>query len=148
MLSSAIIVVVVGTMVGVEFAVAVFVEPIFNRLPLEAGIAARSDGARVLGRVMPFWYVASLILVVGWSLFTWGQPASTPTLISAILLAVSVVLSILFLVPINSRIKRWSAGEVPDDWREQMRRWNRLHYLRVAILIAAFVLAAVALTMV
>ena len=148
MLSSAIIVVVVGTMVGVEFAVAVFVEPIFNRLPLEAGIAARSDGARVLGRVMPFWYVASLILVVGWSLFTWGQPPSTPTLISAILLAVSVVLSILFLVPINSRIRRWSAGEVPDDWREQMRRWNRLHYLRVAILIAALVLAAVALTMV
>jgi hypothetical protein len=43
---------VVGTIVGVKFALAVFVN-------------ARADRARVLGRLMPFWYVGSLILTAG-----------------------------------------------------------------------------------
>lgn len=33
-----------------------------------------------------------------------------------------------------------------DDWREQHRRWDRLHYLRVAIIVASFVLVLVATT--
>ena len=52
---------VVGTMVGVEFAVAVFVNPILLRLPAGSSIEARADGGRVLGRVMPFWYFASFV---------------------------------------------------------------------------------------
>jgi hypothetical protein len=52
-----------GVMVGVEFAVAVFVGPILRRLPVGAWIEASADGARVLGRVMPFWYIGSLLLV-------------------------------------------------------------------------------------
>ncbi len=44
---------VVGVMVGVEFAVAVFVGPILRRLPVGSWIEASADGARVLGRVMP-----------------------------------------------------------------------------------------------
>ena len=51
---------VVGVMVGVEFAVAVFVNPILLRLPAGSSLEARADGARVLGRVMPFWYFGSL----------------------------------------------------------------------------------------
>lgn len=57
-------VVVVGTMAGSEFAVAAFVNPIVGRLSDDAFRAARSDGARLLGRVMPFWYLASLALLV------------------------------------------------------------------------------------
>ena len=53
---------VIGIMVGVEFAVAVFVNPILLRLPAGPSLEARADGARVLGRVMPFWYFGSLIL--------------------------------------------------------------------------------------
>lgn len=49
-------VVLVGLMVGVELALAAFVNPIFDRLPNDGGLAARSDGARLLGRVMPLWY--------------------------------------------------------------------------------------------
>src|SRR3984957_248068 len=42
---------VVGVMVGVEFAVAVFVNPILLRLPAGPALEARADGGRVLGRV-------------------------------------------------------------------------------------------------
>ena len=65
---------------------------------------------------------------------------------AAALLVVSVVMSIAVLVPINNRSITWTADHHPADWREQQQRWDRLHYLRVAIIIAAFVLALVAAT--
>jgi hypothetical protein len=40
----------------------------------------------------------------------------------------------------------WTANDHPDDYREQTQRWDRLHYARVAIIIAAFVLTVVAAT--
>lgn len=33
----------------------------------------------------------------------------------------------------------------PEDWKEQAKRWDRFHYVRVAVLIAAFALLAAAL---
>ena len=139
---------VVGTMVGVEFAVAVFVNPIFLRLPAGAALQARADGGRVLGRVMPFWYVGSLLLTAGLAAATWGRSAAGAgaATAAAALLAVSVVMSVALLVPINNRSVTWTASDHPDDYREQQQRWDRLHYVRVAIIIAAFVLTVVAAT--
>jgi len=139
---------VVGTMVGVEFAVAVFVNPIFLRLPAGAALQARADGGRVLGRVMPFWYVGSLLLTAGLAAATWGRSSAGAgaATAAAALLAVSVVMSVALLVPINNRSVTWTASDHPDDYREQQQRWDRLHYVRVAIIVAAFVLTAVAAT--
>jgi uncharacterized membrane protein len=110
---------VVGIMVGVEFAVAVFVSPILLRLPAGSSLEARADGARVLGRVMPFCYLGSLILTAGLAAATWGKPAAGAATAAAALLAVSVVMSIALLVPINNRSAGWTADDHPDDWREQ-----------------------------
>jgi hypothetical protein len=137
---------VVGTMVGVEFAVAVFVNPILLRLPAGPSLEARADGARVLGRVMPFWYVGSLILTAGLAAATWGRPAAGAAIAATALLAVSVVMSMALLVPINNRSATWTASDHPGDWREQQRRWDGLHYARVAIIVVAFVLTLVAAT--
>jgi hypothetical protein len=137
---------VVGTMVGVEFAVAVFVNPIFLRLPAGPAIEARADGSRVLGRVMPFWYVASLILTAGLAVATSGGAAAGAAIAAAALLVVSVVMSVALLVPIAKRSATWTADNHPDDYREQAQRWDRLHYARVAIIVAAFVLVLVAAT--
>jgi uncharacterized membrane protein len=137
---------VVGVMVGVEFAVAVFVNPILRRLPPGSSLAARADGARVLGRVMPFWYSGSLVLGAWLAVVTWGGPAGGAAVAAAALLVVSVVMSVTLLVPINSRSATWTADDHPVDWREQQRRWDRLHYARVAIIVAAFVLTLVAAT--
>ena len=138
---------VVGTMVGVEFAVAVFVNPIFLRMPVGAAIEARADGGRVLGRVMPFWYIASLILTTGLAVAVRGAPATSAAAVGAGLLAVSVIMSITLLVPINNRSATWTADHHPADWREQSQRWDRLHYARVAIILAGFVLTLVAATL-
>lgn len=136
-------VVVVGMMVGVEFAVAVFVNPIFDRLPDAAGRAARSDGARVLGRVMPVWYLGALALGALWAALAWGRSEAPAVVVATALLAVSVLMSVLLLVPINSRAATWSDGDAPQDWKQQAGRWDRLHYVRVGIIVAAFTLFAV-----
>ena len=135
---------VTGIMVGVEFAVAVFVNPILLRLPAGASLEARADGGRVLGRVMPFWYFGSLLLTAVLAAATWGKPAAGPAIAAAALLALSVVMSLALLVPINNRSATWTADDHPSDWREQHQRWDRLHYARVAIIVAGFVLTLVA----
>jgi Domain of unknown function (DUF1772) len=133
-------------MVGVEFAVAVFVNPILLRLPAGPSLEARAGGARVLGRVMPFWYFGSLILAAGLAAATWHRPAAGAATAAAALLAVSIVMSIALLVPINNRSATWTADDHPGDWREQQQRWDRLYYVRVAVNVAAFVLTLIAAT--
>jgi hypothetical protein len=138
---------VVGLMVGVELAVAFVINPILLRLPAGASLTARADGARMMGRAMPFWYIGSVILTAALAAVTWSTPTSTAASIAALLLVVSVVMSIALLVPINNRSATWTADSHPDDWREQQQRWDRLHYARVAIIVAAFTLVAVAATL-
>lgn len=137
---------VVGVMVGVEFAVAFVINPIILRLPAAASIAARADGGRMLGRVMPFWYIGSMILTAVLVVVTWGTTTATTALIAVALLAISVMMSIVLLVPINNRSVTWTPESHPADWREQQRRWDNLHYIRVATIVTAFVLVAIAAT--
>ena len=138
-------IVVVGMLVGVEFSVSAFVNPIFDRLPTESGIAARSDGARVLGRLMPFWYIGSVALGAVWTALAWGDDGAAQVGAATALLMVSVVMSVLLLVPIASRSATWSSTAPPADWKEQSKRWDRYHVVRVGVIVLAFALFAVAL---
>jgi len=139
-------IVVVGVMVGVEFSVAFVINPILNGLPADSSQRGRAHGARMLGALMPFWYVGSLVLSAVWAIAGWHHPGTGLVVIAAALLIVSVIMSILLLVPINNRGKTWTVENRPEDWKEQMNRWDRLHYVRVAVIIAAFALLVAALT--
>ncbi|MGH4029212.1 anthrone oxygenase family protein [Actinomycetota bacterium Odt1-20B] len=138
-------IVIVGVMVGVEFSVPVFSNPILNALPGDNGLRARTHGARVGGAVMPFWYITSLVLVGVWAGAGWDHHGTGLVIAAGALLIVSVLLSVLVLVPINNRVKAWTTDSRPADWKEQLRRWDRWHYLRVAVIIAAFAFLAAAL---
>jgi uncharacterized membrane protein len=138
--------VVVGVMVGVEFSVAFVMNRIFNALPEDSGQLGRAHGGRMLGAVMPFWYVGSLVLSAVWAVAGWHHRGAGLVVTAAALLIVSVIMSILLLVPINNRGKTWTPENRPDDWKEHMNRWDRYHYVRVAVIIAAFALLAAALT--
>ncbi|MEV6022828.1 DUF1772 domain-containing protein [Streptomyces sp. NPDC052036] len=138
-------VVIVGLLVGVEFAVAVFVNPILDRLPNDGGLSARSDGARILGRVMPFWYIGSVVLGAVRAVASWGDAGSGLVVTATALLVLSVLMSIALLVPINSRVAQWTRDSAPADWKQQLGRWDRFHFVRVGVIVAAFVLLVVAL---
>ncbi|MFB7831142.1 anthrone oxygenase family protein [Streptomyces sp. NPDC056056] len=138
--------VVVGLMVGVEFSVAFVINPIFNALPEDSGQLGRAHGGRMLGAVMPFWYIGSLVLAAVWAVAGWGQEGAGLVVTAGALLIVSVIMSILLLVPINNRGKTWTPENRPADWKDQMKRWDRYHYVRVAVIIAAFTLLVAART--
>ena len=135
---------VAGVMVGVEFAVAFFINPIQRRLPVGSWIEVTAAGGRVLGRLMPFWYIGSLFLTAGLAAAKWGGTAGDAAVAAAGLFIVSVIMSLTLLVPINNRVITWTADNYPADWREQHQRWDRWHYARVAVIVAAFVLVLVA----
>lgn len=139
--------IVTGTLVGVELCVAFFVNPILDRLPGDAGLLGRADGGRIGGRVMPFWYIAALVLCVSVAVLAQDAASTWAAAAGAALLVVSVVMSVAVLVPINNRTKTWTPGHAPLDWRDQVQRWDRWHYLRVAVIVAGFAcLAAGAVT--
>ncbi|MFF9342343.1 MULTISPECIES: anthrone oxygenase family protein [unclassified Streptomyces] len=137
--------VVVGLMVGVEFSVAFVMNRIFDALPGDGGQLGRAHGGRMLGAVMPVWYVSSLVLSAVWAAAAWDRPGTGLVVVAAALLVVSVVMSVLLLVPINDRSKTWTPENRPADWKEQANRWDRYHYVRVAVIIAAFTLLVTAL---
>jgi uncharacterized membrane protein len=137
--------VVFGVMVGVEFAVAFVMNPILNALPEDSRQLGHAHGGRMLGALMPFWYIGSLVLAATWAVAGWHHHGTGLVVTAAALLIVTVVMSLLLLVPINNRNKTWTPENRPADWKEQVNRWNRWHYVRVALLIAAFALLAAAL---
>ncbi len=137
--------VVVGLMVGVEFAVAFVFNPILDGLPEDSRVLGRAHGGRMLGALMPFWYTGSVVLAAVWAVAGRNDPG-TGLLVTAVgLLVLSVVMSLLLLVPINNRSKTWTPENRPEDWQEQGNRWDRLHYVRVAVIVAAFTLLVTAL---
>jgi uncharacterized membrane protein len=137
--------VVVGVLVGVEFSVAFVLNRILDALPEDSGQLGRAHGGRMLGAVMPVWYIGSLVLVAAWAVAGWHHQGHGLVVTAGALLVVSVLMSVLLLVPINNRGKTWTPDNRPADWKEQMQRWDRFHYVRVAVIIAAFALLAAAL---
>ena len=129
----------IGLMVGTEFAVSVFVNPVLWRLKDEAQAETIRMFARKLGTAMPFWYVLSLLLLL-LEMVLRRHEAGFPLLVAAVAIwAVVIVLTLLFLVPINNRMMRLEPGSIAEAARREHHRWDSMHRLRVAALTAAMV---------
>lgn len=134
--------IVTGPLLGVEFGVAAFTNPILRGLPDAAYRQARGTGSRILGTAMPFWYLGATALLIALAVWSPG-----PLLITAVvLMALVALLSVTLLVPINNRVAAGFGGGDgdSDEFDELTLRWDRLHWLRVGLLAAAFVLAVLA----
>ena len=138
---------VAGMLAGNEFAVAAFFHPALYRLSDQVHLAVAPPLARILGRVMPFWYALTVLLVAveTWTHWHPSEPRPTLLLASAILLALSVVYTLAALVPINNRIASWTNTPAPANWKADRLRWDHLHRWRVLLLTLAFVLLALGL---
>lgn len=130
----------IGLMIGTEFAVSAFVNPVLRKLDDRAQAGAIRLFARRLGMAMPFWYGCSLLLLV---LETIGRRHQSGLLLleaaSGIWTAV-IVLTLIFLVPINNRLARMDPGGFRGAAQMEHQRWDFLHRLRVAALSTAMVL--------
>src|SRR4051812_18681700 len=72
------------------------------------------------GKVMPFWYVGSIVLGAVWTVLAWGDPGAGLVVAATALLVLSVLMSIALLVPINSRVAQWTDDSVPADGKQQI----------------------------
>jgi hypothetical protein len=128
---------VVFLMIGVEFCVSAFINPVIRQLEAEPQAKALSLFARLLGGVMPFWYGACLLLLAVHAWLRRGTAAFPLLVTAAGLWLAACVLSVAVLVPISIRIAKRSSA----NWQLESRRWDNLHQLRVVLLaIAAFCL--------
>lgn len=135
----------IGLLIGTEFAVSVFINPVLRKLDERAQAKAISLFAVRLGRAMPFWYAISLLLLLVEALATCHHPGNSLLIAACAIWLAVIVLTLLFLVPINNRMMQLDAQSFPEVAQREHRRWDTLHRLRVAALVVAmlcFLLAA------
>ena len=128
----------IGLLIGTELAVSVFINPILARLDERTRAQAIQMFATRLGKAMPPWYVASFVLLLA---LTWlnRHQSGQSLLIASVIWAVVILLTILFLVPINNRMMRLDPNSFTETQQREHRRWTTLHHLRVLALCIAMV---------
>lgn len=130
---------IVVSLVGVEFSVSAFVNPAAWRLEPTAQLKMLSRFALVLGKVMPVWYPVCTLLFGIETWLYWHTSGRGLLLAADAIWLLTSVASIVFLVPLNTRIAQGAA-----DWQRIHRTWDRRHRARiVALSIAAVLLTCV-----
>jgi hypothetical protein len=132
-------------MIGTEFAVSAFVNPVLYQL--DEGKQARAIRlfAARLGTAMPFWYVLGLLLLLAEAVVLRHAPGAVLLDTAGGIWALVIVLTLVFLVPINNRMARMEGSEFPREAQREHRKWDVLHRLRVAALGTAMVCFLVAI---
>jgi uncharacterized membrane protein len=137
-----ILLVAAGTLVGNEICIAAFVHPIFYKLPAECHLRVAQPLAKLLGAVMPFWYIAVVALTgAECYLSRDGNPQALRLLeAAAVIFVIAIAFTLLGPVPINNQIARIVPEQPPQNWLTLRKRWDRLHAIRVAIILVALTL--------
>ncbi len=133
----------VDLMIGTEFAVWAFINPILEKLDVQAREKATRLFARKLGKVMPFWYAGNFLILGIETFLLRGQGVVGLLGTASGIWAAVIVLTLIFLVPINNRLAREDSGLSSDQAHRQHQRWDAMHRARVVALAAAFVLLLV-----
>lgn len=134
----------VGILIGTEFTVSVFINPVLWRLDDRAQAFAVKSFAKMLGTAMPFWYAGNLALLITEAVVRHSQAGFSLLIASCALWTVVIVLTVLFLVPINNRISSLTDEVFSEAVKREHKLWDMRHRLRVVALGLAMVLLLVA----
>lgn len=129
--------IIAGLMVGNELAVSAFFNPAVRRLDSTPQMQALSILARSLGRLMPVWYGLCLALLALESFLYRRQAALAPLLVATVIWIGVIIFSITVLVPINNRIASLNTGAETPGWKQDHKKWDTLHRVRVGLLVVA-----------
>ena len=135
----------IGLMIGTEFAVWAFINPILWQLEKHARAQAVQLFAKKLGAVMPFWYVVNLLLLVAEAIVVRHQRGALLVSSGIGIWVAVIVLTLMFLVPINNRLARPESSLSLDEAHREHKRWDAMHRVRVVALSSAMVLLLVAI---
>jgi hypothetical protein len=129
----------IGLMIGAEFSVSAFINPVVQQLEETTQAKILSLFAALLGKVMTVWYSLSLVLLLIEAYLRRHEPALPSLLIAAGIWIAVIVCTLALLVPINNRIAALDPGAPTAGWRQQHKRWDTLHRWRIFFLVVAMV---------
>lgn len=124
----------IGLMIGTEFAVSAFVNPILEQFDDSTQAYATRLFARKLGTVMPYWYGLGLLLLIAETITVRQHAGLAFVATASVIWAAVIVLTLILLVPINNRIANMDSAAFPDSLRREHTRWDVLHRWRVLAL--------------
>ncbi|MFZ0629940.1 MAG: DUF1772 domain-containing protein [Acidobacteriaceae bacterium] len=134
-----------GLLIGTEFAVSAFINPILRRLDDRSQLALIQPFAARLGAAMPFWYILSFVLLLVETVLLRHTPQVSLLIAASAIWAFVIVFTLRFLVPINNRLIRPAPGTTPEQALREHDRWDLLHRFRVVALTAAMIAFLVAI---
>jgi hypothetical protein len=129
----------IGLLIGAEFAVSAFVNPVINKLDLAAKAEATRLFARLLGAVMPVWYIASLLLLLSETIIHLHNSLIVWLGVAVAFWSAAIALSLVSLVPIANRLARMDADGWTESAQREHRKWDALHRVRVFALAVAMI---------
>jgi hypothetical protein len=129
----------IGLLIGAELAVSVFINPVVWKLDLAAQATAFRLFGRRLGSAMPFWYIGSLLLLVSETITHRHEAHVVQLGVCTAFWVAAIALSLLSLVPINNRMIRTDADGWTESTQRELRKWEGLHRVRVAVLAVAMI---------
>lgn len=133
----------IGLMIGTEFAVSAFINPILEKLGDRAQAEATRLFARKLGTVMPFWYSVSFLLLIAETITMHRRPAVVFLATASMIWVVVIIFTLMVLVPVNNRIARMDPSSFSQPLRQKHKKWDALHRLRVLALCVSMTLMLV-----
>ncbi|MFB3909073.1 MAG: anthrone oxygenase family protein [Candidatus Eisenbacteria bacterium] len=110
-------------------------------LPPETFLSIGQTMIRLLAPIMPVLTILAAIAQVALLVATLGQGPRVASALIAVGLALYLVALIVTLaveVPIDKKIRAWSAASLPADWKALRDRWERFHTVRTWSALAGF----------
>lgn len=129
----------VGLMIGNELGVSLFVNPVMWQLDNRSQTQALNLFARILGKAMPPFYVMCLLLILMEAYVRRHGQGMALLLIAAAIWIVVILLTVMFLVPINKRVAAMTPEIFAATGKKEHKRWDTMHRWRVVALTVAMV---------
>jgi uncharacterized membrane protein len=134
----------IGVLVGVEFALVVFINPIVWKLEsFSQAVAIRVLAAR-MGKLMPFWYLLSFGLLIAEGVRRHGTPGYGLALAAIVIWLVSLLLTLFMLAPVNIRLALVNADTFADGVKLEHLKWDQFYRVHLLVVLGALICFLVA----
>jgi len=89
--------------------------------------------------VAPIWYASTILSLIASIFLAHNQFQRGLFGLSAALAVSAMLFTFVGPLPINNRIVRWDLNNLSANWKQECKKWDKLHNIRTAILFASLI---------
>lgn len=122
---------------GVFFTV---IAPSVNTLPGETYVRYWQAENVDYGRAMPILVLGGLVATVATAILSRGHgvPVALLTILAAVLIATTMVVTLVSMEPLNREADAWDPRGLPESWEAARAQWLQWHLVRSVCAVTAF----------